>query len=309
MKGMKCIIGILALLVLGQIGLVNGQSFLTDGLVSFYPFDGNAKDAVGTNDGTVTGAVLAPDMFGRRNRAYYFRGTNAWILCPDTNFPKENDARTVSLWVNFSSYGTPQIADTPFITYGNGGANDTFYAILYAKSRENFPIYVGKSGGGDTPVWFGTQTNTWYNVLFSHDGTQTKLYINGELKGTAQRTYNTILNGEFYIGSYTHRFGWTESSPTMHGFIDNVRVYNRALSEEEVSQLFAFESAASISLDIEVASVRIKWSSEPNSVYQIQWSSALQDWTPLETVNGTGDNVEYVDAVAGEERFYRVVKQ
>src|SRR5437660_9035182 len=83
----------------------NSQNFLTDGLVSFYSFNGNANDAVGTNHGIVVGATLAPDMFGTPNRAYSFNGTNSWILCPDADFPSGNSPRTVSLWISFRSYG------------------------------------------------------------------------------------------------------------------------------------------------------------------------------------------------------------
>src|SRR5881227_2415247 len=61
----------------------NSQNFLTNGLVSFYPFNGNANDAVGTNHGIAFGATLARDMFGTPNRAYSFNGTNSWIVCPD----------------------------------------------------------------------------------------------------------------------------------------------------------------------------------------------------------------------------------
>src|SRR5438128_7026415 len=109
----------LIFLMLG-LSLVNGQTFLTNGLVSFYPFNGNAKDAIGNNDGTVIGATLAADMFSGENRAYEFNGTNAWILCTDTNFPDANAPRTISLWIKFRSYGVPTPTSPVFVCYGSG---------------------------------------------------------------------------------------------------------------------------------------------------------------------------------------------
>ena len=73
----------IALLFVG-IGLaVNAysQSFLTNGLVAYYPFNGNANDASGNgNNGIVNGATLASDRFGRANQAYSFNGTNNYVL-------------------------------------------------------------------------------------------------------------------------------------------------------------------------------------------------------------------------------------
>jgi hypothetical protein len=301
---------VVALLLVGWPSvLVNGQGTLGNGLVSLYRFDGNANDMVGTNHGTVFGATLAPDMFGRPNRAYSFKGTNSWILCPDSKFPSGNSPRTISLWVQFRSYGVPIPRNPVFICYGSGQANDTFYAILMSATKPNNPIAVGQSGGGDTPLADGTKLNNWYHVAFTHDGTQTKLYIDGILRGTASRKYATVLDGKFYIGSYTHVFGWTASDPTHDGLIDNVRVYDRALPSEEVARLFAYESLAAPPLEIEVASVRLKWLSELGVNYQIQWSSKIQDWTLLKTFVGTGSEMEFVDETRGDKRFYRFLPQ
>ena len=56
---------------------------LTDGLVAYYPFNGNANDATGNgHDGTVTGATLTTDRFGQPNAAYLFGGPAAHITAP-----------------------------------------------------------------------------------------------------------------------------------------------------------------------------------------------------------------------------------
>src|SRR5205823_407204 len=60
------------------------QTFLTNGLVAYYPFNGNANDASGNgNNGLVSGAVLTTDRFGQTNRAYSFDGVNNRIVAND----------------------------------------------------------------------------------------------------------------------------------------------------------------------------------------------------------------------------------
>lgn len=299
---------LLAASCLGFATAGRAQTFITNGLVSYYSFDGNANDAIGSNNGVVVGATLAPDMFGSPNKAYSFQGTNSWILTTDTDFPDGNKPRTVSMWVTFRSYGIPSPTDTGLFSYGSGGANDTFYAILFGAARPNNPIAVGRSGGGDFPQVEGTLLNHWYHIVLSHDGSTSKIYLDGALKAMANRTYDTILDGNFYIGSYTHIFGWSENDPCVDGVIDNVRVYNRALTDEEVSQLFAFEGTQTLPMQIEVASVHLKWPSEAGAIYDLQYSTAIKDWTLLKTFGGTGGMLDYIDLTQGEKRFYRVIK-
>src|SRR5579863_2770063 len=83
-------------------GQVQAQNWLTNGLVAYYPFNGNANDASGNgNNGVVYGAVLTQDRFGSSNSSYLFNGTNIYIqvskLLPDlTNL-------TISAWVQYTS--------------------------------------------------------------------------------------------------------------------------------------------------------------------------------------------------------------
>ena len=70
------------ILLLGSFaGTAFSQSYLTNGLVAYYPFDGNANDASGNgNNGIVTNAVLVSDRFGITNSAYQYNGSNSAIL-------------------------------------------------------------------------------------------------------------------------------------------------------------------------------------------------------------------------------------
>src|ERR1035438_4602332 len=82
-----------SLLIVGLRLAVNGysQSFLTNGLVAYYPFNGNANDESGyRNNLVVNGATLANDRFGNANCAYYFDGQTAFLIGLVTNIPLSN---------------------------------------------------------------------------------------------------------------------------------------------------------------------------------------------------------------------------
>jgi hypothetical protein len=202
------------------------------GLVAYYPFNGTANDAIGSNHGVVTDAVLVADRKGNANEAYSFNGTSAWITLPDQGLPSGNGPRTVALWIHFNGYS----ANPALISYGAIAPNNAFYAVLLSASRPNNPLCVGQAGGGDTPSVAGTELNRWYHLTFSHDGSQTKIFLDGVLRGTASRTFDTTLPGTWHIGSYIDPAP-TQGNVHHHGLIDDVRVYNRALTDAEILSL------------------------------------------------------------------------
>ena len=103
MKNLNC--KVLAL-TMGVSIFIGGQAFAqvpnyvpTNGLVGWWPFNGNANDESGNgNNGTVNGATLTTDRFGNVNKAYSFDGVNDFLLIPSdiTDF-------SISLWFNFSA--------------------------------------------------------------------------------------------------------------------------------------------------------------------------------------------------------------
>src|SRR5580704_12112208 len=94
----------LLVIALGITVKLHAQSFLTNGLVAYYPFNGNANDASGNgNNGMVFGATLATDRFGNANSAYYFDGISAYITVPLSNTVFSGDF-TASIWFNAIDY-------------------------------------------------------------------------------------------------------------------------------------------------------------------------------------------------------------
>jgi trimeric autotransporter adhesin len=221
-------------ILVGQPSTGEAQPFLGNGLIAYYPFDGNANDAVGTNHGAVVGATLVADRLGNQNSAYSFDGTT-YIQCPDAGLPSGSSARSVSLWIRIAAFGG---ITYPF-GYGAGVASSAFYTCVDEVNSGGPYIEVGMAGGGDLPRWHGPTTNVWYHVVVTYSNSLASLYINGGNPVQASRTYATALTGAFYIGG---NFQAPAGPPTFFGAIDDVRVYNRALSAQEIAQLYQYEA-------------------------------------------------------------------
>jgi hypothetical protein len=206
---------------------------LTDGLVAYYPFSGNANDQSGNgNDGVVNGALLTQDRFGQANSAYSFDGLNDYIQVSASPSLDIQDAITLSAWVyHLSNLNTQHIVNRsdPSTGYRLAAwpANPTGNAFeLYDDSQVQHII-----DDGQAPV-----TGTWTHVAGVWDGTTMSIYRDGQLADTVAFSGSIgLANNDLFIGDLVIP-GYPTQGP-FHGFIDEVRVYNRALSGVEIQQL------------------------------------------------------------------------
>ena len=100
---------------------------LSDGLVAYYPFNGNANDESGNgNNGTVHGATLTTDRFGNANKAYYFNGVNSFIEVSDSSTLDIPINLTFSVWINQNVSGGFRIIDKITATGADGYLFDTY---------------------------------------------------------------------------------------------------------------------------------------------------------------------------------------
>jgi hypothetical protein len=232
MRAMKLLFGILTLTALLAIQ-VKAQSFLTNGLLAYYPFNGNVNDASGNgNTGTNYGATFTTDRFGFTNGAIYFNN-GAYVL---TGFfpPLGSASRTFSGWFNESSS-----AEMTLMFYGG----TSIYPGDRFEPKINGQFAVDCSYGSLVTATNYADSN-WHsfvvvvppdaavsNMLFYMDGvpqTNTSSDGPGNLVNTA--TNYPLQFGELWVGNRL-----------LTGTLDDVRIYNRALSSNEVAQLYAFE--------------------------------------------------------------------
>ncbi len=207
---------------------------LNQGLVAHYPFDGNANDVSGNgNNGTENGGMTYTT--GVSGQAASFDGIDDFIFVNDSN-TLPSTAITISFWVNRSI--TPP---TPFENYVS--KEHSFQTYLRANGFFESGLYNGATG-----LWDGysvngnVSLNQWVNYSFSFDNTTkiAKSYVNGVLLDTTVETdvnaYLRTSTEPMYIG----RNG-SASVHYINGLMDELRIYNRALSNSEVQEIFSLQ--------------------------------------------------------------------
>ena len=204
------------------------------GLVNHWPFTGNAKDVVGGIDATVTGATLTTDRFGNADRAYLFENGNQMAVGQAGNFG--TSSFTANLWVNTTQqkYGGANLIRTDA---GTGGTGWFVRLVGYGK------IEIWASGVGYTSS--NTYADgTWHMVTFVRDSDRSegRLYVDGVYVGGYSSEARGVSN------SYTHYFGSYGGGEFYEGKMDDVRLYDKALTEAEISALYTTPSTIIINL-------------------------------------------------------------
>ena len=285
---------------------------LTNGLVAWWPGD-SGTNLLGTGD--LISANGATNGAGFIGGAFQFDGNNDYLSVPDsTNFRPAN--LTVEGWVSFSSYGGARV----------------LFGKLYGSSQESFLVWLQDTtlyGVVSTPGGFSPflnhalpmQLGRWYHVALTFDDTNDTqtLYLNGGAVASSAVTGSLVYDsGPFMIGGELEN-----GSPAFfhHGLIDEVTLYNRALSAPEINAIFAADSVGRCPLTVPATSiVQLLNPSWSNGVFRatvtgtsaatraiVEASSDLSSWEPLQTnAPFTGVlSLEDAGAVA-TNRFYRI---
>jgi hypothetical protein len=203
----------------------------TQGLVAYYPFNGNANDASGNNlNGTVYGATLTTDRNGTPNKAYYFNGIDSYIKVL-ANQLFNTPAYTVAVWVNVEKFGG-SVSHGGFII--SKGVDPNYYYNLNANNTNRFHACTISSGDYiqfQSTITFNT--NTWYLLVITDDGSNFKITFDAVVNDVLSVGSTQTNNNDIYIGRYERNTNWN-----FKGIIDDIRIYNRALSETEIQQLY-----------------------------------------------------------------------
>ena len=208
------------------------------GLVSWWPGDGNANDLIGGNNGTLrNGATFATGFVTSGNgQAFSFDGVDDFVTGSTTGFPSGTSARTVDLWAKVTGIST-QAAGALFI-YGDAqlGKNFGLWEDHGGGSPNSFISFVSRSDDFRPFVGEVLNDGEWHHIAMTYDGTDIAAYVDAELTWTHTKSLDTHL-GAFRIG----RSLWNSNS--FNGLIDEVELFNRALSPEEIQRIFDAGSA------------------------------------------------------------------
>ena len=193
---------------------------IDNSLVAYYPFNGNANDLTsnGRNLAVFDETNLTTGKDNSSNSAYSFNGIGDYLEY-ETNIPNF-DNYTISLWAKPASSGTYEAMFSSYNDSGNGFQIDL--------NDGNF--HIRKSSGGNI-VLSTAQLDVWTFIAFTYDGTNSIAYIDNETP--VSEPGGTADFNRFRIGR--NRNGNTYFT----GAIDELRIYNRALTASEISSLYA----------------------------------------------------------------------
>lgn len=255
---------------------------LNTGLLACYPFSGNANsEGTPALNGTNNAATLTPDRFNNANKAYSF-GTNKSVSIPTGSLAL--NTYTYSTWVKITSLpASGSLAS--IISIGNSGVlGDQCININnnYGGST-GFIASSYRAGGADGAVTGILPTvGVWYHVASVRDvaTNKVKLYVNGVKAseanlGAVTAGYSAPILG--FIGART-------PTPTSYfnGTVDDVRIYNRALSDAEISQLYTLSNFPVIT------PISDKIMCKGDSVQLTATGGTSYLWSPATGLNNTG---------------------
>jgi hypothetical protein len=206
----------------------------SNGLIGWYPFSGNANNhSTNHYNGIDTAATKTMDRYGDTASAYSFNGMHYIILDSSAN-QSYSQGITFSAWINASDtiYNASIVDKMPF----SGGGNYGFRTCVRWDGEIWATTGTYDNGEGVAIAQVNYEINRWYHVVGTYTlGDSIRIYINGVLANTAPSTLTSLTsNTDIEVGSGDYTFGYE----AFYGSIDEVGVWNRALTPAEVMSLF-----------------------------------------------------------------------
>jgi hypothetical protein len=206
------------------------QVYEANGAVSYWALDGNADDAIGSNNGQIMGGADC-SVEGRVGGACDFDGTDDYILISD-NFDTSDlqGDFSFSAWIkadNFNNYKRIISIRSNYIDTNSFESDLAFHT-----ANGDSLIFYATSGGYVLST--AKSINEWYHVVGVKKGTSLKMYVDGKIDGPTNRNSNYVgKDGRATIGRafYAEAF--------FNGKIDEVAIFKKALSADEVAALYA----------------------------------------------------------------------
>jgi|GEM_PF-1111256 len=213
---------------------------LEDGLIAHYLFDSNSQDTSGHNlHGTVLGATLTTDRFGNPESAYQFDGIDDYIEVAHNGLLSLTESLTISLWLKQPEANPARgyrLVDKITASGVDGYLFDTYDGSTGRKLR-----FIGgnQAAYSNTPY----SLNEWHHVavVVSKGGVST-FYLDGHPDGSGN------VSSSIPINSLTLNIGTSHGSNSefFKGVLDDIRIYNRALSEAEIKQVYQLPSSQNL---------------------------------------------------------------
>jgi hypothetical protein len=196
-----------------------------DGLISFYEFQGNALDKLGNHNGSEN--YVQYEAGTDTNKYLSLNGMNSYV---DLNFPFDFESKTINLWFRVTEeqgeISLLYVSDNPNLENGMTimGVErlDSDVHLTYNFASQLYTVNINE--------------NVWYNASITTDHGLYAYYLNGELvKAGSTENYAHSYNG---VESAVVGCGRTVDRSYFYGLVDNLRIYNKALTENEIKALY-----------------------------------------------------------------------
>jgi chitodextrinase len=220
--------------------LYNAQKqapLIAGNLVAAYNFNGNSEDATPYhNNATLGSAQLDKDRFNKSNRALLLDGKTTEVSASNSA-QLNSDYATVSFWTRINAL--PGNGEAYLMSFG--GWQERWKISLPSHGKPVFTTnYVGGISDMDSGDGNALVVGVWTQVSFVHNGAQDKIYING--KPVASKNVAGILNKTtkpLGIG-----FNVIDGGSVLDGSLDDILIFNKALSDAQIDSLYKAQAAA-----------------------------------------------------------------
>lgn len=226
---------------------VDPNASLKEGLVAYYPFNGNVNDESGNSlNGTIVGNVTFSD-----NR--YFESNKSIKLNSGTSYVKVADDPKLQLKQKMSIYMEFMPEENAVATLigkrDNGIGSQAFQIAINYQSPVVFQLIKGGrcSNNNLASDWSYTFSDTnipimkdcWNYLVTIFDGTSQKVYLNGKLAVNLPVNFSEM--GACQPSEMRFGYWWTGDPLPFKGKLDEIRIYNRALTEAEIGKLYKLD--------------------------------------------------------------------
>ena len=191
------------------------------GQVGWWPAQGDAVDMIGENDGTLKNGVTFTG--GMAGQSFSFDGKSN-VSASTAGFPTGKSNRTLELWVKVNRFAD---VETFFAGYGKFMSSEQTYHLGTTGSTLFF------SEWGQAVFGPKLQTGRWYHVAVTNTGNTITLYLDGSAVAWGRVPLNTPANTQLYVGKLP-----VDPGKRLDGQVDEVGIYNRALSAAEIKSIF-----------------------------------------------------------------------
>ncbi|NDA64561.1 MAG: LamG domain-containing protein, partial [Chitinophagia bacterium] len=217
----------------------------TSGLVGWWGFNGNAQDGSGNgNHGTVYLASLTSDRYDSPNSAFLFDNGPDKITVPSNNSNQISSSFTISTWIKTmpASYGTGNEYHSIIQKWGNSG--DASYMLgIHPNGKPFFYTHNSNSIGQYTSTGVHSDSilslDSWHQLTFTYQSGIGKFYLNGVLnKVDSQMLSPMITSQSILFCSNESYIGYYPSALAFEGKLDDIGIWNRALTPQEITNLY-----------------------------------------------------------------------